>query len=155
MSAKFNGNGSSISIKQTTRDGKGSYIDHLYAVFYHYISTPPSTDRNVIKAPATPTPLTVLDPNDPSKAIHYSRRIQSLSTQQFLEITRRFYKVDATGRLVKVVPDDIDSLLNDCAVAYWFMDDGSREKGGCGYRIATNCFSISDTYRLKDSLSSS
>lgn len=53
----------------------------------------------------------------------------------------------------KIVPDEIESLLRDpLSLSVWFMDDGSKNRND-GLILNTQCFTKSETERLKDCLS--
>jgi hypothetical protein len=63
----------------------------------------------------------------------------------------QFYSLDNnSGKSIKVVPKLIHRWLTPEALAYWFMDDGSKDSSG--YRLHTQCFSIKEVERLADAL---
>jgi hypothetical protein len=43
---------------------------------------------------------------------------------------------------IKIIPLNLSVLLTSRSLAYWYMDDGSKE-GPC-YSLATCCFSVED-----------
>ena len=54
----------------------------------------------------------------------------------------QFYNInEKTGKRIKVVPKLIHRWLNDESLAYWFMDDGSRDKNN-GYYLNTQGFKM-------------
>lgn len=57
------------------------------------------------------------------------------------------------GKYIKGVPSWIDIYLSPLAIAHWFMQDGSRQKGQ-GVNLATNSFTYEDTLRLANLLTS-
>lgn len=59
---------------------------------------------------------------------------------QLTEIYRIFYKGEGYRTGTKIVPLDIENLLDPLALAVWIMDDGSYQKGRID--ISTYAFSI-------------
>tara|TARA_R110001592_G_scaffold150202_2_gene375965 strand:- start:1721 stop:2407 length:687 start_codon:yes stop_codon:yes gene_type:complete len=57
---------------------------------------------------------------------------------------------DKTKKRKKVVPKLIHRWLNEESLAYWYMDDGNKDK--YGYVLNTQGFSLRDNERLADAL---
>lgn len=57
---------------------------------------------------------------------------------------------------IKIVPDNVESLLTDpISLAVWYMDDGSldqRPKSHCTANIATYGFTFEDCHKLKSAI---
>ena len=58
----------------------------------------------------------------------------------FEEIAKKFYERDNQGKWKKRVPADIQ--LTPKALAYLFMDDGSKKSNTAAYYLCTDAFSI-------------
>ena len=77
-----------------------------------------------------------------------SWKIRTVSHPDFSEIRKRFY----SGRK-KVLPADISFLKDPVALAVWYMDDGSYNRGK-GYILNTQNFTLSENVRLQVFLNS-
>lgn len=76
-----------------------------------------------------------------------SWRFRTISHPDLTDIGRLFYQ----GRR-RIIPDDIESVLTDpISLAVWFMDDGAKNRND-GLILNTQCFTKSDTRRLRDCL---
>lgn len=81
------------------------------------------------------------------------------TTHNFLyKMRNKFYK-ETNGKWNKVIPDDIDSLINERILAIWYMDDGSTDwpyrKGVKNYpnslptcQICSESFSLEENEKL-------
>lgn len=56
----------------------------------------------------------------------------------FTDIARRFYKKNERGLWVKGVPEDIK--ITPRALAYWYMDDGSKKGNAQAYYLCTESY---------------
>ena len=71
--------------------------------------------------------------------------------REFQELFKLFYR---DGK--KVIPSNIKELLKSpLSLAIWYMDDGSldfRPNDHYAFYLATNCFTVEDSKRLKEAL---
>lgn len=74
--------------------------------------------------------------------LFYSLRLQTRSLPCFSKLSQLFI---ING--VKVVPDDIYSLLDPVALAHWIQGDGAYHPDG-GLYLCTDNYSIQDVVRL-------
>ena len=77
-----------------------------------------------------------------------SWKVRTVSHPDFSEIRERFY-----SDRKKVLPADISFLKNPVALAVWYMDDGSYNRGK-GYILNTQNFTLSENVRLQKFLNS-
>lgn len=104
------------------------YIDHLYAIFEAFVTTPP---REIVK----------------SKGVNYG--FKTIVHPGFRFYAKKFYKIDDAGRNIKGIPKDIHKFLNDRVIAYWYQDDGAKKGAGrLGKRIHTEGFTQADVRLL-------
>lgn len=106
-----------LKIEQSERHR--AYVEHLYEVFKPWVLTPPQ-------------------PKEKRSRGHVSQNwwFQTVSHGAFRFYARQFYR---DGR--KCVPHLIHRWLTLCALAYWFMDDGSiKSKQSKGVIFNTHCY---------------
>lgn len=114
---------------------KLEYVDHLYNVFYDFIGTPPAI-RNIKGGGATD---------------RQSYWFRTYGHPELAKIITPFYKYDTElQKLVKIIPNDIDKWLNECVLAYWFMDDGSKSRKT--YYLNTQSYVLEDQQKLQKAL---
>jgi hypothetical protein len=114
---------------------KLEYVDHLYYVLYDFVGTPPAI-RNIKGGGATD---------------RQSYWFRTYGHPELAKIITPFYKYDAElEKLVKIIPNDIDKWFNECVLAYWYMDDGS--KTGNSYYINTQSYTLDDQQKLQKAL---
>lgn len=104
-----------------------AYVNHLYQLFAVWVRTPPQ--------------IKVVESRG-----HMSRNwwFQTLSHSAFRFYAQQFYR---DGR--KCVPRLIHRWLTPCALAYWFMDDGSiKSAQSKGVVFNTQSFPLSEVQRL-------
>lgn len=124
------------SLKIEQRLDRKDYVDHLYNVLYDYIGTPP-TVRNITGGGA---------------ADRQSYWFRTYGHNSLTQIITPFYQFNPVfNKLFKTVPTDIDKWFNECVLAYWFMDDGSKSSGT--YFLNTQSFTLEDNLKLQQSLS--
>jgi len=89
----------------------------------------------------------------------YSFAIRTIAHNFLYEMRNKFYKKE-NDKLIKIIPDNIEELLNERVFAVWFMDDGHMD---WGYRrgikqsantrphckISTQSFSKEDVEKLQ------
>lgn len=81
----------------------------------------------------------------------------SLRKHDFIHLYQKFYRFfPEIEKSIKIVPKEIKKLLKDpISIAVWHMDDGSldfRPKYHYSYSLATHCFSLEESERLRDVL---
>lgn len=59
-----------------------------------------------------------------------------------------FYKRKENDKVVKIITIDILPFLDNIALAYWAMDDGSRDAKGYAFNLHTEGYSIDEAYLL-------
>jgi hypothetical protein len=90
------------------------YVDHLYNVFYDFVGSPPAI-RNISGGGA---------------ADRQSYWFRTYGHKELAKIISPFYQFDSSlGKLLKIVPNDIDQWFNECVLAYWFMVPPSYARG--------------------------
>ena len=92
---------------------------------------------------------------DRDGVLHTSFRFKTRSLTIFSYYFVMFYTFNpATGRYVKVVPQNIPDLLTPVVLAYLIMSDGNFDIGRNRVRIYTNSFTKSDVERLASAIQS-
>jgi ubiquinol-cytochrome c reductase cytochrome b subunit len=76
---------------------------------------------------------------------HKYVRFRMITSPNLLEIYNLFYKVN-NGKRRKKVPNNIDLYLTPRALAFWIMDDGSKEEHGI--LLHTNSFTYEEILLL-------
>jgi hypothetical protein len=109
------------------------YVLLLYSVFSDLVGTPPSPRRK-------------------EKRIH-SYWFRTYRTKMFDFYAKQFYTIDHFQNRKKVVPTNIHRWLNPIVLAFWFMDNGSKDQTG-GYLLHTENFSLPDVTKLQKALGS-
>jgi LAGLIDADG DNA endonuclease family len=74
-----------------------------------------------------------------------------MTSPNLLKIYNLFYK-KCNGKKIKRIPDNIDLYLTARALAFWIMDDGSKEKSGI--LLHTNSFTHEEVLLLVSTLKS-
>jgi hypothetical protein len=59
----------------------------------------------------------------------------------------QFYALNAHGNSVRMIPKLLHRWITPISLAFWFMDDGSKEK--YGYRLHTQCFLLHEVKILQ------
>jgi len=114
---------------------KFEYVDHLYNVLYDFIGTPPS----------------IRDIKGGGAADRQSYWFRTYSHPELAKIITPFYHYNPELlSVIKIIPNDIDQWLNECVLAYWFMDDGSKTKKT--YYLNTQSYTLEDQQKLKNAL---
>lgn len=75
----------------------------------------------------------------------YIIRFSTWTYESFNNIRSKWYINN-----IKVIPYDIDKYLTPLALAIWVQDDGGKVSSG--FKFATNCFTLEDTTRLANLL---
>lgn len=78
-------------------------------------------------------------------ALCQSLRTETRSLHFFGFLHNLFYKF-VEGKWIKYISPDLISYMTPCVLAFWIMDDGT--KNGTGLVLCTSGFTIEDTYRL-------
>lgn len=64
-----------------------------------------------------------------------------------------FYKLDTDyDKFIKIVPNNIEILMNPIVLAYLIMSDGNFDKGRNRVRIYTNSFKREDVQKLANAI---
>lgn len=128
------GIGTRLIIEQTNKNVE--YLMWLYNYFYkqgYCSSLKPKLFKRIKK----------------KNTVYFGVKFNTYTFSSFNWIHDLFYKASASknGRNIKIVPISfLYENLNPLALAIWFMDDGS--KLGSGFKIATNCFELSELEEL-------
>lgn len=61
---------------------------------------------------------------------------------------RQTTQSDGKIKMTKVLPPNIEDLLNPRVLSYWFMDDGSAQKGTKRFHFATDGFTKVEVQQL-------
>ena len=73
--------------------------------------------------------------------VYTNYRLKTRSLPLFNHYFEMFYKLDEnSGKNIKIVPENIQDLLDPVVLAYLIMADGNFDKGRNRVRIYTNCF---------------
>jgi hypothetical protein len=92
-------------------------------------------------------------------SMNYSFCLRTIAHSFLYEIREKFYK-EINNEWVKIIPEDIGSIINERILAIWFMDDGHTD---WGYRngekeyenqlpqckISSESFSLEDNIKLQ------
>ena len=89
----------------------------------------------------------------------YGVSIRTIAHSFLYEMRNKFYKL-INNEWIKIIPDNIEELLNEKVLAIWFMDDGctdwgyrrgikkyANQKPQC--KISTQCFTKEEVERLQ------
>lgn len=114
------------------------YVNSIYEDFSSYVGTPPKISRNF---------------NKKTKKTYYSIYLETYIHEFISLYATIFYFTDETNenKWTKKVPFNIEVLLTPRALAYWFMDDGSRQ-GYSSYILCTDNFTKKDIEFLIETL---
>ena len=112
------GNYSRLVVEQKNKE----YLFHLYEIFKDFVRTPPKErlQKRLITSEV--------------KSTWY---FSTISHPDFEEYYKLFYKDK-----IKIIPLNLKDLITVRGLAYWFMDDGTRNKGY--YKISTCCFTLEE-----------
>jgi len=101
--------------------------------------------------------------NNPVKAIeikgkiknYTNYRLKTKSLPVFVEYYNMFYEFnEKLNKCVKIVPKNIDDLMNPVVLAYLIMTDGNFDKGRNRVRIYTNSYSKEEVENLARAINS-
>jgi len=108
------------------------YVNLLYSIFADCVGTPPKL-RN-------------------QSGVPHSYRFKTLRMNRLDFYDDQFYPRNAlSGKRKKVVPANIHRWLNPQSLAFWFMDDGSKNHSG-GYYFHTEGFNHSEVVCLQQAM---
>lgn len=81
--------------------------------------------------------------------VYFSYKFRTWTYSSLNWIYHAFYanSVDDSGKIIKVIPANIEELLTPLGLAIWIMDDGG--KNSCGMTLSTYCFSMKDIILLQ------
>jgi hypothetical protein len=90
-----------------------------------------------------------------------SRCFRTITHNFLYEMRKKFYK-EINKKYIKIIPDDIENMLNKRILAIWFMDDGCTDWGyrnkirvfNCSpqCKISSQSFSLEDNKKLTTAL---
>lgn len=106
----------------------------VYAIFQDFVGTPPKLRYHTI---------------DGERKEH-SMWFRTFRLPQLTHYQNLFYALNALGAVERRVPANIEKLLTPIALAFWFMDD--RSKNLCQYSLHTQCFTLPEVKRLQQAL---
>jgi hypothetical protein len=101
------------------------YLHHLYDLFEPYTNTGPAS-------------ISVY--NKKTKTNHEVLKFNTVSLPQLLYYHRLFYVLNSVGKLIKIVPGNIEELMSPIVLAHLIMGDGNLKLPDEIIRIYTNSF---------------
>ena len=126
-----------LAFKQSSL--KFSYFMSVYMLLSHYCKSYPTLGFAKLKRPGVGKTF-------PGARVSRALQFSSRSLYGFTELFLSFYRVNAVGKLVKVVPLDIYNMLTIQGLAHWISGDGTKKSNSM--RLYTNSFTIEDNVRL-------
>jgi hypothetical protein len=85
--------------------------------------------------------------------VYINYRLKTKTLPIFNQYFDKFYKlVTDSDKFVKIVPDNIEVLMNPIVLSYLIMSDGNFDKGRNRVRIYTNSFNKEDVKTLAKSI---
>jgi len=131
----MHGNNAQLQFKQKDK----VYIDFVYNIFkpFGIVGAAPKEQRSIIK---------------PSGNTRISYQFATFTLPFFTDLYNQWY-VQRNGKNIKIVPNNIDELLTDLALAYWISGDGCYCKSQGCIKLATNSFLHSEVKLLQSALS--
>lgn len=114
------------------RSTKVEYITHLRNLFGPWTTAP------VEKAKTTNTM------GFATRSMAYFVEFSSF----YIFAPRDFSKKTKARKKTKIVPNNIEDLLTNVSLAYWYMDDGSGNTDSKRLKIATDCFTKAEVEKL-------
>ena len=106
------------------------YIYHLYTLFKDYCGS-------------IPTNMKSFDSRPKKNKIYYSIKFNTYSLPCFNKFRKLFYNTKG----IKILPEEIESILTPRSLAYWIMDDGYNNISG--FYLCTESFTLSENLKLK------
>lgn len=86
--------------------------------------------------------------------VYINYRLKTKTLPIFNPYFDQFYKLDTDyDKFVKIVPDNMEVLMNPVVLSYLIMSDGNFDKGRNRVRIYTNSFNKEEVKRLAKSIS--
>lgn len=110
---------------------KKDYVQALYFLFANVVGTPPVFPRL-------------------KNGLPFSYMFRTYMWQSLDFYAKQFYRIDSLGNRRKVVPALIHRWLTPQSLAFWFMDDGSKNKDG--FYLHTEGFTRPDLLCLQKAL---
>ena len=117
-----------LQFKQSKKNEE--YIYHLYTLFKDYCGS-------------IPTNMKSFDIRPKKNKIYYSIKFNTYSLPCFNKFRKLFYNTKG----IKILPEEIESILTPRSLAYWIMDDGYNNIS-CFY-LCTESFTLSENLKLK------
>lgn len=109
-----------------------NYLFHIYKIFQEYVRTPP---REMYDSRL-------------SGKVYKGWYFNNLTSPEFNEYANLFYE-----QRRKVIKAELIPLVEKTALAYWFMDNGSKKgKNYKGFRFSTDAYSYKEVLLLQSLL---
>nr|YP_007476115.1 hypothetical protein H915_mgp31 [Cantharellus cibarius]AGE93536.1 hypothetical protein [Cantharellus cibarius] len=88
-----------------------------------------------------------------NKRVYTNYRLKTKTLPIFNHYYDMFYKLDTDyDKFIKIVPNNIEILMNPIVLAYLIMSDGNFDKGRNRVRIYTNSFKREDVQKLANAI---
>nr|YP_009486041.1 hypothetical protein [Cantharellus appalachiensis]AWA82102.1 hypothetical protein [Cantharellus appalachiensis] len=88
-----------------------------------------------------------------NKRVYINYRLKTKTLPIFNHYYDMFYKLDTDyDKFIKIVPNNIEILMNPIVLAYLIMSDGNFDKGRNRVRIYTNSFKRVDVQKLANAI---
>lgn len=126
----FNSN-TRLQFKQSSKNKE--YIDHLYSLFKEYCGSEPKV-------------FSYFDHRPNKNKSYFSIKFSTYSLPCFNKFRFLFYNDEG----VKIISDNLESLLTARGLAYWLMDDGY--KSGNGFYFCTESYTLNENLKLAEIL---
>lgn len=110
--------GTNCFLKYDQQAKNHTLVSLLYLIFQDFVGTPPSLRLR--------------------EGIQHSSWFRTYRLRFFKFYHDQFYDLNAHGKSVKRVPPLLHKWITPISLAFWFMDDGSKDKSG--YLLHTQCF---------------
>ncbi len=90
------------------------------------------------------------------ESTNYSFCLRTIAHSFLYEMRNKFYN-EINGNYIKIVPDDIEDMINETVLAVWFMDDGHTyweyQNGSKKYENSQpHCKFSSESFTLEDNI---
>lgn len=122
-----NSGSSNFKLDQAATEKGIEYVHFIYNILAPWVGTPPKLRYKNSKA--------------------HSLWFRTFRMKELDFYREQFYTIDSNGQRQKIIPPLLYKWLDHIALAIWFMNDGSKEN--YGYRIHTECFTVSQIRQLQ------
>lgn len=119
------------------KESQKDYVFHIFSILENFCGTEPKKILNYR--------------SKISNINHFAYYFKTISLPAFKFYGDQFYTLDKiTDKRIKIVPKLIHRWLNPEVLAYWFMDDGSKDNSG--YHLNSQGFTLKENEQLADAL---